>query len=304
MKVAVTGASGLIGSALVPHLRAQGHDVVRFVRGTASAPDERPWRPERRELDPAHLADVDAVVHLAGAGVADKRWSTARKRVVLDSRVDGTTTMALGVAASERTTVLLSMSGAGYYGDTGDTSCDESGPTGEGFLAEVTRQWEAATAPAEAAARVVHMRTGVVLAGHGGALPRMLLPFRVGLGAPLGSGRQYFAWISLPDQLRAVEHLLTADVEGPVNVVAPEQVTNRAFTRTLNDVIGRPGFPVPAPGFALRAALGESAQEMVLIGQRLEPAALERSGFRWEHPDLEGALRAVLDRPAREPSAA
>ena len=304
MRIAVTGASGLLGSALVPSLRASGHDVVRLVRGTPSAPDERPWQPDRRALDPAHLSDVDAVVHLAGAGVADKRWTAARKRVVLDSRVDGTTAVAQAVAASDRTRVLLSMSGAGYYGDTGHTAVDEDGPTGDGFLAEVTRQWEAATAAAAGSARVVRMRTGVVLAGHGGALPKMLLPFRLGLGAPLGSGRQYFAWISLPDQVRAVEHLLTADVDGPVNVVAPEQVTNRQFTRTLNGVIGRPTFPVPAPDFVLRAALGESAQEMVLTGQRLEPAALERSGFRWQHPELESALRAVLDRPARAAAAA
>lgn len=299
MKIAVTGASGLIGSALVPHLRAQGHDVVRFVRGQASGPDERPWDPATRTLDPAHLADVDAVVHLAGAGVADKRWTAARKALVLGSRVDGTTAVAAAVAASPRTQVLLSMSGVNWYGDTGDRSYDESGPPGDGFLADVTRQWEAATAPAaDAGTRVVLARNGVVLSGEGGALGKQLPVFRAGLGAPLGSGRQYLSWISLADEVRALTHLLTADVSGPVNVVAPQQVTNREFTRALGRVLRRPTLPVPAPGFVLRLAIGPAVDEVVLIGQRLVPAVLRSSGFRWEHPELEPALRAVLDRPA------
>lgn len=299
MKIAVTGASGLIGSALVPHLRAQGHDVVRLVRGAASAPDERPWDPDRRVLDPAHLADVDAVVHLAGAGVGDKRWSEKRKAVVLGSRVDGTTAVATAVAASERTRVLLSASAVGYYGDTGDRLTDETGPSGQGFLADVCRQWEAATAPAaDAGRRVALLRTGIVLAGSGGALGPQLPVFKAGLGAPLGSGRQHVPWISLPDEVAAITHLLTADVRGPVNLVAPAPVTNRVFTKALGRVLRRPTLPVPVPGPVLSAMLGGFAKEGVLVGQRLAPAVLERSGFTWQHTDVEAALRAVLDRPA------
>jgi uncharacterized protein len=303
MKIAVTGASGFLGSALVPRLRADGHDVVRFVRGPAGAGDELSWDPGSRHLDPGALQDVDAVVHLAGAGVADKRWTAARKAVVLGSRVDGTTAVAHAVAASDRTRVLLSASAVGWYGDTGDRLTDETGPSGEGFLAGTCRQWEAATAPAtDAGARVALLRTGIVLAGRGGALAPQLPIFRAGLGAPLGSGKeygkQYVPWISLPDAVSAVVHLLTADVSGPVNLVAPAPVTNREFTRTLGRVLGRPTLPVPVPGIALRAALGRFADEGVLIGQRLAPAVLDRSGFRFAHEDLETALRAVLGRPA------
>lgn len=303
MKVAVTGASGFLGSALVPHLRARGHDVVRLVRGTPSGADERPWDPAARRLDPAHLHDVDGVVHLAGAGVADRRWTARYRAEVLRSRVDGTTAVAQAVAASDRTRVLVSMSGVNFYGDTGDRSCDETCPAGEGFLAEVSRQWEDATRAAEdAGARVVRVRNGVVLAEHGGALARQLPIFRAGLGAPLGSGRQHLAWITLDDEVRVLEHLLTAEISGAVNAVAPQQVTNREFTRTLGRVLRRPTLPVPAPGFVLRLAIGPAVDEMVLIGQRLEPRALEASGFRWLEPELEPALRSLLGRPAAVPA--
>jgi len=237
MKVAVTGASGLIGSALVPHLRNEGHDVVRFVRGSASAPDERPWDPGARTLDPEQLADVDAVVHLAGAGVADKRWTPSYKQTILRSRVDGTTAVAEAVAASGRPSVLLSSSAVGWYGDTGDRLTDEAGPTGRGFLAEVCREWEAATKPAESTCRVAHLRTGYVLAKEALGLKKQL---------------------------------------------------------AVNGAVPRPTFPVPVPGFALKAALGPFAQEGVLTGQRLAPAVLQRSGFSFEHSDIDGALAAVL----------
>ena len=296
MRVAVTGASGLIGSALVPHLREQGHDVVRLVRGTPSAPDERGWDPAASRLDPQELADVDAVVHLAGEGVADHRWAAAHKARVLRSRVDGTTAVARAVAASERTKVLVSASAVGWYGDTGDRLTDETGANGEGFLADVVRQWEAATTPAEqAGARVVHPRTGLVLSGSGGALEPLLLVTRLWLGAPVGSGRQWWPWISLPDEVAALTHCLTSDdVRGPVNLVAPNPVQNRQFQRTLGRVLRRPTLPVPVPGPVLRVVLGEFAREGVLIGQRLQPAVLERTGFRFAHPTLEPALRAVL----------
>ena len=296
MKIAVTGASGLIGTPLVAALRADGHDVVRLVRGgSAGTPDARPWDPARRQLDPAAIADRDAVVHLAGAGVADKRWTAAYKQTVLDSRVDGTTAVAQAMAAAQGPKVLLSASAIGWYGDTGDRLTDETGPSGEGFLAEVCRQWEAATAPAErAGVRVAHLRTGIVLSGKGGALKKQALAAKAFAGAPLGSGRQWTSWISLDDEVAAIRHLLTADVSGPVNLVGPAPVTNREFTRVLNRVVHRPTFPLPVPAPVLRAVLGPFADEGVLIGQRLAPAVLERSGFRFAHPDLESALRASL----------
>jgi uncharacterized protein (TIGR01777 family) len=259
-------------------------------------PDERGWDPAARRLDHGALADVDAVVHLAGAGVADRRWSAEHKRAVLSSRVDGTTAVAQAVAASPRTQVLVSASAVGWYGDTGGRLQDETGPNGEGFLADVVRQWEAATAAAEeAGARVVHARTGLVLAGDGGALAPVLTVTKLGLGAPLGTGRQWWPWISLPDEVAALTHCLVSDaVSGPVNLVAPNPVTNRDFQRTLGRVLHRPTLPIPVPGFVLRAALGGFAKEGVLIGQRLRPAALQRTGFVFAHPDLEPALRAVL----------
>jgi uncharacterized protein (TIGR01777 family) len=297
MRVAVTGASGLIGRALVEHLRGEGHDVVRFVREAARAADERPWDPAARRLDPALLDDVDAVVHLAGAGVADKRWTPSYKDVILRSRVDGTTAVAEAIAASGHPTVLLSASAVGWYGDTGDRVTDETGPTGEGFLAEVCRQWEAATQPAEGTARVAHLRTGYVLARDALGLRKQVRVAKLGLGAPLGSGRQWTSWITLHDEVRALTHLLTADVTGPVNLVAPHPATNRQVTEAINRAVHRPTFPVPVPGLALKTALGPFAAEGVLIGQRLVPAVLERSGFTFAHTDLDAALAAVL-RPA------
>ena len=294
MKVAVTGASGLIGSALVPHLRSDGHDVVRFVRGTPKAADERPWDPSRCQLDPALLDDVDAVVHLAGAGVADKRWTPAYKDVILRSRVDGTTAVAEAIAKSDHPTVLLSASAVGWYGDTGDRVTDETGPSGEGFLAEVCREWEAATYPAEATARTAHLRTGYVLAKDALGLQKQVRVAKLGLGAPLGSGKQWTSWITMADELRAIAHLLTADVTGPVNLVAPHPATSGELTAAINRAVHRPTFPVPVPGIALRTALGPFAAEGVLIGQRLVPAVLERSGFTFTHTDLDAALAAVL----------
>lgn len=295
MKIAVTGSSGLIGQALVPSLRAEGHDVVRFVRGTATGPDERSWDPSSQRLDQRQLADVDAVVHLAGAGVADRRWTPERKALILSSRVEGTTAVAQAVADADRTAVLLSASAVGFYGDTGDRHSDENSPSGKGFLADTVRRWEAATAPADAAGkRVVHLRSGIVLNAQGGALRQQLPIFRAGLGAPLGSGLQWVPWIALTDEIAAITHLLTVDVLGPANLVAPGQVTNREFTRTLGRVLRRPTLPVGVPGFVLTAGLGGFAREGLLTGQRLSPTVLDSSGFRFAHPELEGALRATL----------
>ena len=293
MKIAVTGASGLIGTALVPPLRAAGHEVVRFVRGPAQAVDERRWDPASRRLEPAAVADLDAVVHLAGGGVADSRWTPSYKAEILASRVDGTTAMAHAVAQAGGPGVLLSASAIGWYGETGEALTDESGLMGQGFLADVCQQWEQATRPAQdAGVRVVHLRTGIVLAAQGGALPRLRKIFKAGLGAPLGSGRQWMSWISLQDEVAAVVHCLSAQLAGPVNLVGPAPVTNRAFTKALGAAVHRPTLPVPVPGFVLKALLGDFAEEGLLTGQRLAPAALEGSGFVFAHRDLGSALQA------------
>jgi uncharacterized protein (TIGR01777 family) len=299
MHIGITGASGLIGTPLVAHLRGAGHSVVRFVRGSADGADERSWDPGARRLDPADVADLDAVIHLAGAGVADKRWTAAYKRTILDSRVDGTTAVAQALAAASGAgsgpRVLLSASAIGWYGDTGDRVTDESGPGGAGFLADVCRQWEAGTAPAETAGlRVAHLRTGIVLTGTGGALGKQVPIFKAGAGAPLGSGKQWNSWISLRDELAAIEHCLTHDVSGPVNLVGPAPVTNRDFTKALGRALHRPTLPVPVPGFVLKAALGPFAEEGVLTGQRLQPSVLQRSGFTFADADVDAALASSL----------
>ncbi|MGY1745580.1 TIGR01777 family oxidoreductase [Blastococcus sp. SYSU D00695] len=300
MRIAVTGSSGLIGSRLVPALAEDGHDVLRLVRRTPRTADEHRWDPQHRRIDPALLADVDAVVNLAGTGVGDKRWTARRKQEILRSRVDATTTIssALAAAAAEdpgRPRVLLNASAVGWYGDTGDRVVREDAPAGSDFLAHVCEQWETATAPAEqAGVRVVRLRTGLVL-GRGGLLGRLGPLFRLGVGGRLGSGEQYWPWISLTDEVDAIRFLLTADVSGPVNLTGPTPVTNAEFTRVLGQVLHRPAV-LPVPGIALRVAVGEFAPVGILAGQRAVPAALEAAGFTWTHPDVGSALRAALGR--------
>ena len=299
MKIAITGSSGLIGSALVPALRTDGHTVLRLVRRAPTGADEVGWDPARRELDPAALADVDAVVNLAGVGIGDQRWSEESKRAVLDSRVDATETVAAALAAAaDRPRALLSASAIGWYGDTGDTAVDESAPVGAGFLAEVCRRWEASTAAAEAAGvRVAHLRTGLVC-GPGGLLGRLLPLARLGLAGPLASGRQYWSWISLADEIGAIRHVLgTDEVAGPVNLTGPEPLTNREFTRVLGRVLHRPVLAPPVPRIALRLAVGEFADEGIVIGQRVLPRVLTGSGYRFEHDTAEQALRWATGRP-------
>jgi uncharacterized protein (TIGR01777 family) len=296
MRIAVTGASGLIGSALVPALRQDGHSVVRLVRREARAADELSWDPAEHRLDPGALDDVDAVVHLSGAGVGDKRWTRAYMQELIDSRVDSTTTIATALAhAAPRPRVLLSGSAVGWYGDTGAAAVDETAPNGTGFLAELGRAWEAATRPAEeAGVRVAHLRTGLVLAPKGGLLGRLAPLFRLGLGGRLGSGRQYQPWISLADEVDAIRFLLTADdISGPVNLTGPEPVTNAEFTRVLGGVLNRPTV-LTVPAFALRIALDGFADEGALIGQRAVPRVLTEHGFTFSHRELEPALRWAL----------
>lgn len=303
MKIVVTGSSGLVGSALVRALRADGQDVLRVVRRPPRGPDELRWDPTARQLDPGGLADADAVVHLAGAGLGDRRWNAAYQQRILDSRVAGTTliaeTIAANVAAGAAPPVLLSGSAVGWYGETGDTAADETYPAGPGFLAGVVRAWESSTQAAEdAGCRVAHLRTGVVLSAAGGALRRQLPLFRLGLGGRLGSGRQWLSWISLVDEVNAIRFLLDADrVAGPVNLVSPRPVTNAAFTQALSRVLRRPALlPVPAP--ALRLALDGFADEGVLVSQRVTPGVLVAAGFPYAHPEIEPALRAAINQPA------
>lgn len=295
-RVAVTGASGLVGRRLLPFLLGGGHRVHPLVRrpprpGSA----EIAWSPEAGTLDTDALEGVDAVVHLAGASVAG-RWSARRKASIRQSRVDGTARLAGALVRLARPpAVLVAASAVGFYGDRGEAWLDETSPPGQGFLADVARDWEAATeAAAPAGIRVVRLRIGLVLAASGGALGRMLLPFRLGLGGPLGSGRQYVSWIGL-DDLVAVIHRALADPEltGPVNAVSPTPVTQREFAQVLGRVLGRPA-RVPLPATAVRLLWGEMGEALLLASARVRPARLEAIGFRFDHPELEGALRWEL----------
>jgi len=300
VKVVVTGASGLIGTALVRALHARGDDVTRLVRRSPSSGEAR-WDPEGGSIESGALEAQDAVVHLAGVGIGDHRWTEAHKRAVLDSRAKGTTLLARTLASlSDKPTVLASGSAVGYYGLRGDEVLTEDSSPGTGFLTEVCEQWEAATAPAEdAGVRVVHLRTGIVMSPDGGALKQMLLPFKLGLGGRIGSGEQWWSWVSIDDEVGAILHLIdTSTQRGAVNLTAPNPATNEEFTRTLNRVLRRPTL-LPTPTFALKAMFGkEAVDEMFLGGQRVMPARLQADGYAFRHPDLEGALRHLLHKAA------
>jgi uncharacterized protein (TIGR01777 family) len=294
--VAISGATGLIGSALAARLRARNVRVRRLVRTAhPQSPDDIVWDPMRGVLSPNDLEGADAVVHLAGEPLAH-RWTDARKRAIRESRVRGTELVARTIAALDRRPgVLLSGSAIGIYGDRGDEPVDEESALGSDFLAGVTREWEAASvAAADAGVRVVLLRSGIVLSPKGGALERLLLPFRLGVGGPIGNGRQWMSWISLDDQVRAMEHALaTTGLHGPVNLVSPNPVTNAEFAATLGRVLSRPAL-VPAPAFALELMYGEMARATILAGQRVQPKVLLRTGFHFAHPTLEQALRYEL----------
>ncbi|TKJ28928.1 TIGR01777 family oxidoreductase [Blastococcus sp. CCUG 61487] len=301
MKIAVAGASGLIGGALVPALRAEGHEVLLLVRRTPRTADEHRWDPQHRRIAPDLLRDVDAVINLAGAPIRPRPWTRGYRQELVTSRLDATATIsqALAAAAAEepgRRRVLLNASGIGYYGDTGEQQIREDAPPGKDFLAQLCVRWEAATsAAADAGVRVVMLRTGLVL-GPGAMLVQVLgLVFRLGLGGRLGNGRQYWPWISLRDEIGAIAHLLTADVSGPVNLNAPSPVTNAEFTRTLGGVLNRPT-PLPVPAFAVSTALGEFGRASVLGGQHAVPAKLLDSGYVFADTSLESTLRTALGR--------
>lgn len=298
MRVLVTGSHGLIGTALVEALRARGDEVTRLVRSPAAGgAGEAHWDPAKAEIDCPAIEGHDAVVHLAGASIGEKRWTPEQKQVVLESRTKGTAVLAEALASLDRPpAVLASGSAIGFYGDGGDTVLTEDSPGGEGFLAEVVRKWEAAAGVAEQAGiRVAHLRTSLVLSGRGGALARMLLPFKLGLGGRIGTGRQWWSWITLDDEVAAILHVLGDDaLHGPVNLASPHPATNAEFTRTLGRVLRRPTL-LPTPTFALKAVLGaQLVDEMLLAGQRVVPSRLQAAGFVFRHPQLEDGLRDVL----------
>jgi len=291
--IAIAGSSGLIGSALTSALRAADHRVLRLVRRAPATADEIFWNPDTGEFDASALRGADAVVNMCGVGVAAKRWSGAFKQSLRDSRIGPTEVLSRAVVESG-VPVLVNSSAVGYYGDTHDHVVDESGPAGHGFLAGLCRDWEAATETASAAGvRVVLMRTGLVLSPAGGMLARLRPLFGLGLGARLGSGRQYMPWISLEDEVRALSFAIERDdLAGPVNGTGPAPVTNAEFTAALGRALNRPT-PMLVPGFALRAVLGEFAEEGLLGGQRAIPAALERSGFEFRHHTIGEAMAYV-----------
>ena len=301
MKIIVSGASGLVGSALVPALGAGGHQVTALVRRESKQRAhadvaEVEWDPNAGQLDAARLVGHDAAVHLAGESVTGGRWTAEKKRRIRESRVRSTRLLAETLARLQtRPRVLVCASAVGYYGNRGAEVLTEASAPGTDFLSDVCREWEAAAEPARAAGiRVVHLRFGVVLSAEGGALAQMLTPFKLGIGGQLGSGAHYMSWLALDDAVGMIEHALADEsLSGPVNAVAPQPVTNHEFTKTIGRVLGRPTL-LPMPAFALRLALGEMADALLLSSARVEPQRLAAAGYQFKYPQLEGALRHVL----------
>lgn len=298
MDVLVSGSTGLIGTALVAALRREGHRVVRLVRSGGGGRDEVRWDPAAGTIEAEKLEGIDAVVHLAGEGIAEGRWNVEKKARIMDSRKQGTGLLARTLAGMVTPPgVMVSTSATGYYGDRGNELLSESSTPGELFLSKVCVEWEAAAEPARAAGiRVVHPRIGIVLSTKGGALKQTLPIFKLGLGGKIGSGRQYWSWISLDDVVGSLIHAIETDpLSGPVNVVAPDAPTNAEYTKVLGSVLNRPTlFPLPAP--AAKLMLGEVADELLLPSARVEPVRLQETGYRYRHPKLEGAFQQLLKR--------
>ena len=290
-RIAITGASGLIGTALVGHLKAEGHTVQRLVRRPAISSDEVQWDPQTGYVDIEALRGVDALIHLAGVGVGDKRWSKKYKSEILNSRLLGTTTIAKAVAEIQPQ-VFISASAIGWYGESGNRAVVESDSVGEDFLAAVCREWEGA-ADLAAPVRTVKIRTGLVLDPTGGALGKMLPLFRLGLGGKLGSGKQWWSWITLHDVIRAISFILDSKVEGPVNLTAPNPVTNQEFTSALARAMHRPAL-FPAPALALKISLGGFSSE-ILGSKKVIPQVLTDAGFTWDYPHVTTALSALIE---------
>lgn len=298
MNILVSGSTGLVGTALIPTLTAAGHEVVRLVRSKSRSPSKEliGWEPESHYIDAAGLEGLNAVVHLAGEPIAAGRWNALKKARIRDSRVEGTRILCEALAhAAKPPAVLVCASAIGFYGDRGDEVLTETSPGGSGFLAEVCRDWEAAAESArQKGIRVVNLRFGVILSTKGGALAKMLTPFKMGVGGIIGSGRQYMSCVSIDDCVGAIQQALaTNSLAGPVNVVGPVPVTNYEFTKSLGKILGRPTI-LPMPAFAARLALGEMADELLLGSNRVEPKKLLECGFQFKYPELEGALRHVL----------
>ena len=297
MKIVISGASGLIGTQLVAKLSSSGHEVVRLVRRSPK-PGEIQWNPKSGTLDAAALEGTDAVIHLSGAGIGDKRWTDGYRKEILDSRTATTALLATTMASlSRKPSVFLSGSAIGIYGARNDEQLTEVSTHGTGFLAEVCEQWEAAAKPAvDAGIRTVYLRTGIVLSPKGGALKKLLPLFKLGVGGKFGNGKQWQSWISIDDEIGAIEHLLTANVSGAVNLTAPNPVTNAEFTKVLASVLKRPAI-VPVPTFAPKIVLGgELADALLFTGQRVIPAALNASGYMFKHTTLESAFRSLLSK--------
>ncbi len=296
MKVLVTGATGLVGSALCPFLTTGGHEVYRLTRSAPKQENDIQWNPETRDLPRARLEGLDAVVHLAGESIAGKRWNAKVKDRLRSSRIEGTRFLCETLAQLQRPPkTLIGASAIGFYGDRGADLLNESAQPGEGFLVDLCRDWEAACDPVRVKGmRVVNLRIGFVLSAKGGGLAAMLLPFRLGAGGILGSGHQYWSWVALDDVVGAIHHCLMQErITGPVNVTAPSPVTNYEFTKTLGRVLGRPTI-LPMPAFAARLALGEMANELLLASARVMPNRLSETGYAFRHPTLQEALRHVL----------
>jgi uncharacterized protein len=296
MRIVVSGASGLIGTTLVPALRADGHEVVRLVRREPVSDDERSWDPAGGLLDPVHLADADAIVNLSGANL-DRRWTDGAKREILESRTKTTGLLATVAAGLDpKPSAFVCAGGTGVYGNRGDEILTEESEPGEGFLAEVMRETEAAAAPAQdAGIRVVNFRQGVVLSQDGGALKRMLPFFRLGLGGPVGSGAQWWSWVSLADVVSVYRLALASDLAGPVNLAAPNPVTSRQFAKALGHALNRPAI-LPAPAFGIRLLFGQKGEEVLLFGQRALPARLLDAGFEFAYPTVDAALKHALEK--------
>lgn len=295
MKVLITGSSGLVGLALIESLAANGHEVIRLLRKDFSE-DSPVWDPENGVIDLADVRDIAAVVHLAGENIAEGRWNDKKKENILSSRVRGTKLLAGFFAASDhKPRIIVSASATGVYGDRGEEFLDETNGPGNGFLADVCKQWEEATAPAvDAGIRVANVRLGIVLSTAGGALKKMLLPFRMGLGGVIGSGKQYMSWVSIEDVTGMIQYVIANEsMRGPVNLVSPDAVSNREFTKTLGRVLHRPTI-FPLPVFAARIAFGEMADELLLASTRVLPKKLTDSGYKFRHPELGEAFEQLL----------
>ena len=295
MKILVAGASGLVGSALIPSLESDGAEINRLVRSSPKA-NEIEWHPNHGGIDATRLEGFDAIINLAGENIAEGRWTDEKKRKIRDSRVDGTHLLSEAIAKlATKPRVFLCASATGFYGDRDDEILDETSDSGGGFLANVCRDWEGATeSAAKAGVRVVNLRFGPILAREGGMLGKMLTPFKLGMGGKVGSGKQYMSWVAIDDVVGAIKLALPDEsIHGPLNVVSPNPVTNEEFTKTLGEVLSRPTV-MSIPAFAARLAFGEMADEMLLVSQRVAPKKLNEAGYQFKHPELESALRHYL----------